>query len=145
MPSADRCRCILPVMTDAPLRLGIDLGTSAVKAVVIDESGAVIGSGEAAFPTIAEAPGQAEQETGDWLEAAGAAVSAIAGQLGRQWRQCIAGIGLAGQLPTLVCLGADGPLGPAIAWSDGRADAWAAGLLDDDQRAELYRRTGMPI
>ena len=57
----------------------------------------------------------------------------------------IAGIGLAGQLPTLVCLGADGPLGPAIAWSDGRADGWAAGLLDEDRRAALYRRTGMPI
>ena len=132
-------------MTDAPLRLGIDLGTSAVKAVVIDESGEAVASGEAAFPTIAEAPGQAEQETRHWLEAAGAAVAAIGRQLGGDWQRRIAGIGLAGQLPTLVCLGAEGPLGPAIAWSDGRADAWAAGLLDEERRAALYRRTGMPI
>ena len=72
-------------------------------------------------------------------------MAAIGRQLGGDWQRRIAGIGLAGQLPTLVCLGAEGPLGPAIAWSDGRADAWAAGLLDEDRRAALYRRTGMPI
>ncbi|HXU59964.1 MAG TPA: FGGY family carbohydrate kinase, partial [Verrucomicrobiae bacterium] len=132
-------------MTDVPLRLGIDLGTSAVKAAVIDESGEAVASGEAAFPTIADAPGKAEQETRHWLDAAGAAVAEIGRQLGGDWQSRIAGIGLAGQLPTLVCLGADGPLGPAIAWSDSRADGWAAGLLDEGRRAALYRRTGMPI
>jgi len=132
-------------MTDAALRLGIDLGTSAVKAVVIDANGAVVASGDAGFPTIADEPGQAEQETRHWLEAAGAAVAAIGRQLGGDWQRRIAGIGLAGQLPTLVCLGAAGPLGPAIAWSDARADGWAAGLLDDAQRDDFYRRTGMPI
>ena len=132
-------------MTDAPLRLGIDLGTSAVKAAVLDESGEAVAGGEAAFPTIADQPGQAEQETRHWLEAAGAAVAETGRQLGGNWQRRIAGIGLAGQLPTLVCLGEYGPLGPAIAWSDGRADGWAAGLLDEDRRAALYRRTGMPI
>jgi xylulokinase len=132
-------------MTDAPLRLGIDLGTSAVKAAVLDESGEAVAGGEAAFPTIADQPGQAEQETRHWLEAAGAAVAETGRQLGGNWQQRIAGIGLAGQLPTLVGLGEYGPLGPAIAWSDGRADGWAAGLLDEDRRAALYRRTGMPI
>jgi len=132
-------------MTDAALRLGIDLGTSAVKAVVIDANGTVVASGDAGFPTIADEPGQAEQETRHWLEAAGAAVAAIGRQLGGDWQRRIAGIGLAGQLPTLVCLGAAGPLGPAIAWSDARADGWAAGLLDDAQRDDFYRRTGMPI
>jgi xylulokinase len=132
-------------MTDAPLRLGIDLGTSAVKTVVLDERGEAVAIGEAAFPTIAEQPGQAEQETRHWLGAASEAVAAIGRQLGGNWQRRIAGIGLAGQLPTLVCLGAEGPLGPAIAWRDGRADAWAAGLLDEERRAALYRRTGMPI
>jgi xylulokinase len=132
-------------MTDAPLRLGIDLGTSAVKTVVLDEGGEAVAIGEATFPTIAEQPGQAEQETRHWLGAASEAVAAIGRQLGGNWQRRIAGIGLAGQLPTLVCLGAEGPLGPAIAWRDGRADAWAAGLLDEERRAALYRRTGMPI
>lgn len=130
-------------MTD--LRLGIDLGTSAVKAVALDTAGAVLASGEAAFPTILDAPGQAEQETGEWLAAARSAVGAMGRQLGGDWRARIGGIGLAGQLPTLVCLGPEAPLGPAIAWSDSRADAWTAERLDEVRRADLYRRTGMPI
>jgi xylulokinase len=132
-------------MTDASLRLGIDLGTSAVKAVVLDATGAVLASGESAFPTILDEPGQAEQETGDWLAAARAAIAEMGRQLGGGWRARIAAIGLAGQLPTLVCLGPAAPLGPAIAWCDSRADAWTAGRLDEACRAALYRRTGMPI
>src|SRR5581483_7983659 len=42
-------------------------------------------------------------------------------------------------------LGVDGPLGNAIAWSDSRADAWAGERLDPARKAEIYRRTGMPI
>lgn len=129
----------------ASLRLGIDLGTSAVKAVVLDREGRLLAAGEAAFPTAAERPGQAEQDPGDWLEATAAAVASAGRGLGGGWAARIAGIGLAGQLPTLVVLGAEGPLGPAVAWSDARADAWAASLLDGKRRALLYRKTGMPI
>jgi sugar (pentulose or hexulose) kinase len=47
----------------------------------------------------------------------------------------------------LVCLGDRGPIGRAIAWSDGRADEWATRRLDAEPslRADLYRQTGMPI
>jgi xylulokinase len=60
------------------------------------------------------------------------------------WPSRVAAIGLTGQLPTLVCLGEHGPLGPAITWKDGRADAWAASRLEG-MRAQHYARTGMPI
>ncbi|MGE0117964.1 MAG: FGGY-family carbohydrate kinase [Dongiaceae bacterium] len=126
-------------------RLGIDLGTSAVKAVALDPTGQPIATGEAAFPTRSDLPGQAEQETGHWLAAAAAAVAAIGHSLGTGWRERVSAIGLAGQLPTLVCMGDDGPLGPAITWTDGRADAWAGRRLDAERRDWLYRRTGMPI
>jgi xylulokinase len=128
------------------LRLGIDLGTSAVKVVALDAAGDVLASAEAAFPTRSDLPGQAEQDTGDWLAATAAAVSAIGRDLGPGWQQRVSAIGLTGQLPTLVCIGADGePLGPSIAWTDSRADAWAIGRIDAERRAWLYQRTGMPI
>src|SRR5262245_5955879 len=108
------------------LRLGIDLGTSAVKAVALDEAGKVVARGEAAFPTTCDAPGQAEQDTDDWLAATAAAVADVGRDLGAGWQQRVFAIGLTGQLPTLVCIDADGaPLGPAIAWTDSRTDAWA--------------------
>jgi xylulokinase len=125
--------------------LGIDLGTSAVKAVAVDASGRVAASGEAAFPTRSELPGQAEQDPADWLSAVSAAVASIARNLGDGWQAQVCAIGLSGQLPTLVCMADGRPLGRAITWMDSRADAWAAERLDAKLRDRLYRSTGMPI
>jgi xylulokinase len=127
------------------LTLGIDLGSSAVKAVAVAADGAVAAAREAAFPTIREPAGAAEQEPADWLAAAAAAVAALGPALGPGWSQLVSGIGLAGQLPTLVCLGESAPVGRAVTWMDGRADGWAAGLVDAERRLALYRATGMPI
>jgi sugar (pentulose or hexulose) kinase len=132
-------------MSARDLRLGIDLGTSAVKAVALDAAGSVVASGDSAYPTHAELPGQAEQEPSHWLQAAAVAVGNIGSQLGADWGKRLAGIGLAGQLPTLVCLGESGPVGRAIAWTDSRADAWAAQRIDAERRRALYAATGMPI
>jgi xylulokinase len=132
-------------MSDPRLRLGIDLGTSAVKAVVLDESNGVAAMASAVFPTYAEMPGQAEQDPGDWLAATATAVAEIRRRLGGNWAARVASVGLAGQLPTLVCMGPDGPLERAIAWTDSRADSWASGLLDPKRRELLYQSTGMPI
>lgn len=132
-------------MRHSALKLGIDLGTSAVKAVVIDPAGNVVASGESAYPTVSELPGQAEQEPGHWLQAAAIAVGNLGSQLGSAWPAQVASIGLAGQLPTLVCMSDSGPLGRAVAWSDNRADSWAAERLDQERRREFYRVTGMPI
>lgn len=127
------------------LFLGLDLGTSSVKAVVIDADSAVLALGQAAYPTVSDRPGQAEQDTASWMQAAAAAVGEVAAMIGAEAVAAISAIGLTGQLPTLVCLGKAGPLGPAIAWTDSRADAWATDRLDEATRAMLYRATGMPI
>lgn len=128
-----------------PYALGLDLGTSALKAVVVDATGRLLAEGSAEFRTRAELPGQAEQEVTDWLAAARQAASqlAVAGAPG-DWRREVRAVGLTGQLPTLVVLGEAGPLGPAITWKDSRADALAVAVVSD-RRAELYRLTGMPI
>lgn len=126
-------------------RIGIDLGTSAVKVVALDMAGGVAATGEVAFSTRADLPGQAEQDSADWLAAVAAAVTMAGRDLETGWTGRVSAIGLAGQLPTLVCLGEEKSLGPAITWSDGRADAWASARLDPERRDWLYRCTGMPI
>ncbi|HEY4444383.1 MAG TPA: FGGY family carbohydrate kinase [Steroidobacteraceae bacterium] len=131
------------------LTLGIDLGTSAVKVVALGNDDAVMAEGAAGFATDGALPQQAEQQPADWLRATSGAMQALAdeltGSLGADWTEQIAAIGLTGQLPTLVCLDDAQPLGAAITWKDGRADAWASTRVDTARRALMYARTGMPI
>ncbi len=133
---------------EAGIHLGLDLGTSAVKVVALSGE-ALIASASAPFPTDSAAPRQAEQHCADWLTAVREAFAALDADLTAaghgDWRRAVQAVGLTGQLPTLVCLGPRGPLGPAITWKDGRADAWAEQVLDRAERARIYARTGMPI
>lgn len=131
------------------LTLGIDLGTSAVKVVAMGLNDEILGQGADGFDTKSTVPQQAEQLTGDWLQAASNAMRAVSSHmkraLGPQWSRHVVAIGLTGQLPTLVCMGEDRPLAPAITWKDGRADAWASSRIDAARRTHIYVRTGMPI
>ena len=132
----------------SPLTLGVDLGTSAVKVLALGADGTVLASGACEFATVSELPGQAEQDPADWIAALGHACVALDRNLAGHvpdWRDRVEAIGLAGQLPTLVCLGAKGPLGPAITWKDARTDTWALATIDAAERRALYERTGMPI
>ena len=104
----------------ARMWLGIDLGTSGVKAVVIDERGAVAGQGAAPLEVSRPQPLWSEQAPDDWWAATNAAVLAIDSNLRKQVRA----IGLAGQMHGATLLGADDkPLRPAILWNDGRSGA----------------------
>jgi sugar (pentulose or hexulose) kinase len=120
--------------------IGLDLGTSGLKAVALTASGAILGQASAAYPTYRPVAGAYEQDAGDWQRAA----EQVMAQLGemipaRQWRA----IGLAGMIPTLVTLGPDGePTGPAITWQDGRADDLGDEFRERCGAAELYRLTG---
>jgi len=129
----------------ADLTLGIDLGTSAIKVTALGLKDEPAGEASAAFETLQSVPLAAEQSPADWIEALRAAMRRLAEELGARdgdWASRIAAIGLTGQLPTLVCLGKDGPVARAITWKDGRADAWAATRI---ARGDHYSRTGMPI
>jgi xylulokinase len=134
---------------DALLTLGIDLGTSAVKVMVIDGAGAVAAEAQRQFATLSDLPEQAEQNPADWLAALAAAMreldATISDRLGGEWRPRVASIGLTGQLPTLVCIGDDGPLAAAITWRDGRADPFASARMSAAERMMMYSHTGMPI
>ncbi len=133
---------------DEPLVLGVDLGTSSIKVVAVTAQAGVVAAGSASYPTFSPLPEQAEQSTADWSEALNRAVADLDRELRPRlpaWRSLVEAIGLAGQLPTLVCLGADGPLGRAITWKDARADRATAALIDPERRRSIYRQTGMPL
>lgn len=108
--------------------LGIDIGTSGVKAVVLDGHGAIVGQGTAALTVQRPQPSWSEQDPDDWWLATEAAVGAIDPAI----RRAVRGIGVAGQMHGATMLGADDrPLAPAILWNDGRSFAECAALEAD--------------
>ena len=100
--------------------LGIDIGTSGVKAVVIDADGTLVAQGTAPLTVQRLHPLWSEQDPDAWWQATTAAVLAIDPAV----RRSVRGIGLAGQMHGATLLGADDkPLRPAILWNDGRSFA----------------------
>jgi xylulokinase len=97
---------------------GLDVGTSSVKGLVLDEAGAVLAEAEASYPLSTPRPGWAEQDPEDWWRATQQVLAELRGPDGAP----LDGIGLTGQMHGLVVLGADDkPLRPAILWNDGRS------------------------
>ena len=124
-------------MTDS-LAVGIDLGTSAVKGLALDEGGAVVASAEAAYPLATPRPGWVEQDPADWWEATAAVLESLRRAAGPP-----NGIGLAGQMHGLVALDADDrPLRPAILWNDQRTAAECAEIEATVGRERLIALTG---
>ena len=108
--------------------LGIDLGTSGVKLLLLDEAHTVIATADAAVPQYRPQPTWSEQHPADWLAAVEAAVAQLRSQVPAAWAQ-VRGIGLSGHMHGAVVLGAQGQvLRPAILWNDGRASAECAAL-----------------
>lgn len=105
--------------------LGIDIGTSGVKAVVLDAGGNVVGQGTAPLSVQRPRPLWSEQDPDAWWQATTDAVRAIDPAV----RRSVRGIGLAGQMHGATLLDADDrPLRPAILWNDGRCAAECAAL-----------------
>jgi xylulokinase len=116
--------------------LGIDIGTSGVKAVVIDAAGTVAGQGTAALTVQRPHPLWSEQDPEAWWAATTAAVQAIPADV----RRSVRGVGIAGQMHGATLLGADDrPLRPAILWNDGRSQAECAEL---EAASPLFRSVG---
>jgi xylulokinase len=102
----------------AACTLGLDLGTSSAKAVVVDTGGAVLAQAAAAYPVTSAADGYAETDPARWWSAAAAAARAAVSQAGAR----PSAIGLSGQMHGLVLTAADGAaLRPAMLWADSRA------------------------
>ena len=110
--------------------LGIDIGTSGVKAVLIDAEQTVVASGSAALEVSRPHPGWSEQDPESWWTAARASARRAARDRGgRRARGAVAGIGLSGHMHGATLLdAADRPLRPCILWNDVRSAEEAAEL-----------------
>jgi xylulokinase len=102
--------------------LGIDLGTSGIKAVLVDDAETVHASHTEPLDIARPHPGWSEQSPEDWWQATLRALDAIAARYPSEMA-AVQGIGLSGQMHGAVLLDAAGqPLRPAILWNDTRAD-----------------------
>jgi xylulokinase len=108
--------------------LGMDIGTSGVKAVLVNEAGAVVATASRELALSHPAPLWSEQDPDAWVEAAIGAVDDLASARPRDLSK-VRAIGLSGQMHGATLLGDDGrPLRPAILWNDGRSGAECAVL-----------------
>jgi xylulokinase len=102
--------------------LGIDLGTSGIKAVLVDDTETVRASHTEALDISRPHPGWSEQTPEDWWQATLRALDAIAAGHPAEMA-AVTGIGLSGQMHGAVLLDAAGvPLRPAILWNDTRSE-----------------------
>jgi xylulokinase len=99
--------------------LGIDLGTSSVKVVVISTDAKLLGVGNAEYTIRTPSPGYAEQDPEDWWQAT---IRAARESLEKADHPDIAGIGFSGQMHGFVLVGSDkAAIHPAIIWADQRS------------------------
>ncbi|NLA57994.1 MAG: xylulokinase [Firmicutes bacterium] len=125
------------------LYLGIDIGTSSTKSIVIDGMGEVHGFGRAAYDNLNPQTGWVEQDPDVWYQAV---VDSVREALGKvQDSRSIAGIGMTGQMHGLVMLDAElKPLAPAVLWPDLRA-ADEVQSIKREYGNRLFELIGGPI
>ncbi|MCC7274980.1 MAG: xylulokinase [Alphaproteobacteria bacterium] len=103
--------------------LGIDVGTSGVKAVLVDEADRIAGEATARLSVDRPLADRAEQDPASWWGATAATLDALAAARPAAMAQ-VAGIGLSGQMLGVALVDGDGvPIRPALLWNDGRAVA----------------------
>lgn len=105
--------------------LGIDLGTSGVKSVLVGDDGLVIAQAVKPLSIQRPHPRWSEQNPDEWWQASQASVLALPAAA----RAKVRGIGLSGQMHGAVLLDRhDAPMRPAILWNDGRSAAQCVAL-----------------
>ncbi len=138
-----------------PLVIGLDVGTSSLKAVAADRSGRVVATATRAYPLSRPRTGWSEQDPAHWWDACAAALTELT--VGPVDPARVAGIGLSGQMHGLVLLGADAAarqasdcraLRPAMLWNDQRTGPQCAEIerLAGGRRAlvELVGNAALP-
>jgi xylulokinase len=109
--------------------VGLDVGTSGLKALAISPDGEVLARAEEEYPLLTPRPGWSEQDPEEWVRAAERALAALGVEP--------AAIGYSGQMHGLVALDAhDRVLRPAILWNDQRT---AAECVEIEERIGLER------
>ena len=103
--------------------IGIDIGTTSVKSILIDDKQVLVGTASAAVAVSRPHPGWSEQDPADWWRATTDTLDELARAHPTAMAQVV-GIGLSGHMHGATLLdGADKVLRPAILWNDGRSAA----------------------
>ncbi|MFN3649195.1 MAG: xylulokinase [Armatimonadota bacterium] len=120
--------------------LGIDIGTSGTKTLLIDESGRVLATATEEYPLSTPRPGWAEQDPRHWWDASCKTVRAVLSKAGISADE-VKGVGLSGQMHGSVFLDArDEVLRPALLWCDQRTAAqceWITRMVGAERVVEL--------
>jgi len=108
--------------------IGLDLGTSGIRAILVSAAGKVLASAEAGYPVAHPHPGWSEQNPADWIAATRTILAElrdkVPGDLAR-----VRGIGLSGQMHGATLLDESGTvLRPCLLWNDTRSHEQAARL-----------------
>ncbi len=118
------------------LYAGIDLGTSAVKTILMDRDGNIVKSVSKDYPLEFPHPGWSQQNPADWIDAVWQSIKELDGK-------DIAGIGVGGQMHGLVVLDKDdNVIRPAILWNDGRTGEETDYLNDEIGKDKISAWTG---
>ena len=120
--------------------IGIDLGTSAVKLLLISDEGKLVNTASQSYPLSFPNPGWSEQNPADWWDAICEGILKLLSVVNPRE---VRGIGVAGQMHGLVALDENGDvLRPAILWNDGRAASQTEYLNKEIGKDFLLDHTG---
>tara|TARA_R110000868_G_scaffold162903_3_gene394787 strand:- start:275141 stop:276607 length:1467 start_codon:yes stop_codon:yes gene_type:complete len=121
------------------MHIGLDIGTSGVKALLISEDEKIVCSHDAALCVSRPQPGWSEQNPDDWIAACKQAIGRIRETHPDEFAG-VASIGLSGQMHGATLLDRnDRPLRPCILWNDGRSERECAEL---EAKVDVRRLTG---
>ena len=127
--------------------MGIDVGTTGTKTLLIDETGDLVASAVAEYPMYTPRPQWAEQEPEDWWQATIESVRQVLKSSGVAADE-ISGIGLTGQMHGMVLLDAEGQvLRPCILWNDQRTAAqceWIMNVVGRERFLDLTLNPALP-
>jgi len=120
--------------------IGVDVGTSSCKGLLLDERGKVLGQASASYPLLFTLQGIEQSPTRLWEEAR-AVIDRLLGKVGR--KEEVKGIGITSQGITFIPVDEKGnPLAAAISWLDTRAGAEVEEILKVYSEEELFKLTG---
>lgn len=125
--------------------LGVDIGTSGTKTILIDETGKVIARALAEYPLYTPRPLWSEQDPEDWWQATQSTIKQCLTQANVSPKE-IKGVGLSGQMHGAVFLDADNaPLRRAILWNDQRTQAECDWITETIGKANVVELISNPV
>lgn len=123
--------------------LGVDIGTTAAKAVAFSENGAVLATHSSYFEMQHPREDWSEQDPDELLDGVMAAIRTVVAQLAPDPPVFVS---FSAAMHSLIAVDEEGfPLTSAMIWADNRAAGIAAALRGNDRGAEFYHTTGVPI